>query len=73
MHRRFRIGPPKMHRWFCIGVPRVSPNLLSREFHPGRVLLPIAIMKEKQENYLFKKESVVLKTFKLHVEFRLYW
>ena len=56
MLRRFRIGPPKMHRRFRIGLLQVSLNLLPQEFHSRGVLLTIAIMKEKQQKNLFEIE-----------------
>ena len=50
MHRRFRIGLPKIHRWFRIGPPKIhrrfrigpSPvtlNLLLPEFHSRWILV----------------------------------
>ena len=59
MHRRFRNGPPKMHRRFCIGLPQVSLNLLPQEFHSRGNLLTIAVMKEKQQNNLFEIECIL--------------
>ena len=59
MHRRFRIGPPKMHRRFHIGPYQVSLNLLPPEFYRWGILLPIAIMKEKQQNNLVEIECPI--------------
>ena len=42
MHRRFRIGPPKMHGGFCIGPPKmyrrfyIGPPKTNRWFRIGR-------------------------------------
>ena len=73
MHRRFRIGlpkihrqlcfgPPKMHRWFFICPLQVSLNLLPPEFHRREFVLSITIMKEKQQNNLFEIECLVIVT-----------
>ena len=57
IHRQFRTVPPKMHRrLFRIGPPQVFLNLLPPEFHRRGILLTFAIMKEKQQNNLFKIE-----------------
>ena len=61
IHRPFRIGPPKMHRRFRIGPPQVTLNLLLPEFrkipvNSGKFWYTMAIMQEKQQNFLFKIE-----------------
>ena len=56
IHRRFRIGPPTIHRRFHIGPPQVSLNLLPPEFPPHS----IAILKQKRENNLFEIECTIL-------------
>ena len=56
MHIRFCIGSPKIHLLFCIGTAQVSLNFLPQEFHRQGIMLTIAIaiMKDKQQNNLFK-------------------
>ena len=54
MNGRFRIGPRKIHRRFCIGPPQVSLNLLPPELHRRGIMLTIASMKEKQQNTYLK-------------------
>ena len=44
--RRFRIGPPKIHKQFRIDPSQVSLDLLPPELQRRGILLTIAIMKE---------------------------
>ena len=39
MHRRFRIGIPKINRWFCIGPPQVTLNMLPLKFNNWWILV----------------------------------
>ena len=56
------IGPPKIHRRFCIGLPQVFLNLLPAHHNStvGEFWCTMAIMKEKQQNFLFEIECADL-------------
>ena len=56
IHRRFRIGPPKIKRRFRIGPPQVTPDLLLPDSTVGKFWGTMAIMEEKQQNFLFEIE-----------------
>ena len=56
--RRFCIGPTKIHRWFCIGSPQVTLFFVPPEFYSQWILCTMAIMQEKQQNFLFEIECL---------------